>query len=394
MNKEWNCFPAFCTVPFFVASPRNYLFLVLCPGSLHLCFAPSTYLFWKVAVGVTEFPYIPVALTLLSIWFIKYTHGPLFENGFLFLRDAGTLLGMAALILFARPIIQGVVVGFRLSLLFRENDQLPFAPHRMFRAQKRAPKPQTLVYKKTGGLQLSLDLYPANSPYDRPCVLVIHGGGWDSGSNRQIDNLNYYLAHKGYHVAAINYRLAPAYCSPAPVEDLCDAVDLLKSRAGEFNINAHNLILLGRSAGGQVALLAAYTALKDNVRGVISFYAPADMVWGWSIPGNPLVLDSRAVMAAYIGGTCEALPDKFHASSPIEFVSRDSPPTLLIHGANDCMVSPKHSTRLKAKLEKYHVDHLLVTLPWATHGCDYNLYGPSGQISTYAIERFLEKHTK
>jgi acetyl esterase/lipase len=361
--------------------------------SLLVVVRAPTYRTWKLAVGITEFPYVPVLLTLLCIGITRFCCGTLFQGGFSFYRDAGTLAAIIALFLFMLPVFIAVVVAFRLSVKFRNNDRLAFAPHRMFKFQRRSPKPSTHVYKTVSGRDLELDLYLSPFKIDLPCVIVVHGGGWDSGNNKQLDHLNYYLAAKGYHVASINYRLAPASCNPAPAEDLADALGWLKHHAARFRINTGKFVLLGRSAGGQIALLAAYTALREQVKGVISFYAPADMVWGWSIPGNPLVLDSRAVMSAYIGGTCEDLPDKFHASSPIEFVTEKSPPTLLIHGSNDCMVSPRHSTRLIAELEKKKVEHLLVTLPWATHGCDFNLYGPSGQISTYAIERFLENIT-
>ena len=70
------------------------------------------------------------------------------------------------------------------------------------------------------------------------------------------------------------------------------------------------------------------------------------------------------------------------------------PPTLLVHGANDPLVWHKQSERLHAKLDELGVPNVFVSLPWATHAFDYNLYGPSGQLTTYSIEWFLAAVTK
>src|SRR5205085_8958681 len=98
------------------------------------------------------------------------------------------------------------------------------------------------------------------------------------------------LVEAGYNVASINYRLAPAYTYPAPIEDLQAVLAYLRSHATELSIDTNKLILLGRSAGGQIVLSAAYTLRDRAIKGVISFYGPADMVWGYANPTNPLVL--------------------------------------------------------------------------------------------------------
>jgi acetyl esterase/lipase len=59
-------------------------------------------------------------------------------------------------------------------------------------------------------------------------VVVIHGGGWDTGNRRQLPELNSWLARAGYAVASLDYRLAPEHAYPAPVEDVRDAIAFLK----------------------------------------------------------------------------------------------------------------------------------------------------------------------
>jgi dipeptidyl aminopeptidase/acylaminoacyl peptidase len=90
-----------------------------------------------------------------------------------------------------------------------------------------------------------------------------------------------------------------------------------------------------------------------------------------------------------IGGSPSEKPEAYAAASPINFVNATTPPTLLIHGGNDAIVWPQHSQLLAGRLRAADRPHLYLHLPWATHGCDANLSGPSGQLSLYAIERFL-----
>jgi acetyl esterase/lipase len=249
---------------------------------------------------------------------------------------------------------------------------------------------KTYTYYRDGNTHLALDFYPARTEVPAPCVVVVHGGSWSGGDSRQLPELNHRLALKGFHVAAINYRKAPAHKSPAAVEDVFLSLSYLMANAVRLKIDTGNIVLLGRSAGAQIALLAAYTAPPKSIKGVISFYGPADMVWGYSLPANPLVMDSRKVMSDYLGGSYEDVPDQYASSSATLAVSADAPPTLMIHGQNDPLVAYEHNTRLIDELKRHGVPYYLLTLPWATHGFDYTLHGPGGQLSTYAVEEFLQ----
>jgi acetyl esterase/lipase len=148
-------------------------------------------------------------------------------------------------------------------------------------------------------------------------------------------------------------------------------------------------VLLGRSAGAQLALLVAYTANDPAIRGVISFYGPTDFPYIYTHPTNPAVLDSDRVLKQFLGGGLEQAPATYDAASPVNFVGHDTPPTLLIHGGRDELVWPINSQLVAERLEAAGRPYVLLDLPWATHGCDFNFTGPCGQISTYAVERFL-----
>jgi acetyl esterase/lipase len=367
---------------------RLVLIIILLLISLLAIFKAPTYHLWLLAIGVAEFAWIFIVITLV-----------LLLGGFIPSKYqlTGTITGLIALMLFLSPIIRAWSEGRQLAAAVDHtfgrdpSAKLPFSFAAMITGNHFKDVPcQTFNYCSS----LHLDFYPSQSSGLKPCVIVIHGGSWSSGDSKQLPELNSYLANTGYHVAAVNYRLAPAFQSPLPVEDVYAAIDYLKTHAAELKIDTTKFVLLGRSAGAQIALLAAYKHPVPGLKGVIDFYGPADMVWGYSLPANPWVMDSRKVMENYLGGTYMAVPKNYFDSSPIEFVNKSTVPTLIIHGEHDVLVAYEHSTRLNKKLTANGIKHFFLSLPWATHGFDYNLNGPGGQLSTYTVERFLHYVTQ
>jgi acetyl esterase/lipase len=251
------------------------------------------------------------------------------------------------------------------------------------------------VYAARDELALALDLYrPARQAKDEtrephPCVVVVHGGSWHYGDSGQLPRLNRYLAARGYAVAAISYRLAPHFRFPAPRDDVLSAIEFLKANAAELGIDPRKIVLLGRSAGGHLALLAAYTADDPAIRGVIALYAPTDLLYGYDHPARKRIMDGIPLVENFLGGPPSTIRDRYAFASPTSHTTRDCPPTLLIHGGRDNLVAPAHSERLAERLKAAGCMCVYMNLPWATHGGDTNFTGPTGQVSTYAIERFL-----
>ncbi len=233
----------------------------------------------------------------------------------------------------------------------------------------------------------------------KPCVIVVHGGSWAGGDSRQLPELNSILANRGYHVASINYRLAPQYTYPAPVEDIQTALSYLCAPMPVNMLSTQpSLYYSAEVPAGRLRLSAAYTLHQPDIKGVIDFYGPADMVWGYANPTSKLVMDSRQIMADYLGGSYEQVPAQYIHSSATETVTAGTIPSLLIYGKNDPLVSPLHGVRLGILLDKLGVKHYDLYLPWATHAFDWTLNGPGGQLSTWSVLHFLEDvtgdHTK
>lgn len=315
-------------------------------------------------------------------------------------RRHATLLGMAAAALFLKPAWQAARLARPLPKRLREvfgdwtGDGYPaFTWRELFGAgESAAPSPSTIEFAPG----LPLDLYRPVTTGKRlsPCVIVIHGGGWDNGDRRQLPGLNHWLVQRGYAVAAISYRLAPAHRWPAQRDDALAAIAFLKARGPALGVDPARLVLLGRSAGGQIAQAVAYTARDPAIRGVVAFYAPSDLIFGYVNTHENDMLRSPTLMRQLLGGPPDRERAAYESASPIFHVTPDAPPTLLLHGVNDSIAWHRHSERLAERLAAQGVPHLNLLLPWATHAFDFNLRGPGGQLTRYALAWYLARVTE
>jgi acetyl esterase/lipase len=218
----------------------------------------------------------------------------------------------------------------------------------------------------------------------------------DDGTTRP---LNDHLARRGYAVASIDYRLAPESTWPAQRDDLLDAIAFLRARAPELNIDPQRFVLLGRSAGAQMATAGAYFARDAGIRGVVAIYPPTDMRRTWDVSTLPNELDHRINLAVWLGGTpTNAGAPNYDTASAVTLVTPEAPPTLILHGRLDVNVFHEQADRLASRLAAARVPHAVVSLPWAAHGFDLvGLIGfdtPGGQIATYAVDHFVSVVTR
>ncbi len=341
---------------------------------------------WRLAAVACSFGYLLAIVPVLAgVWlaYLPRVRGsPAFATGAL--AALGTLLLLQPCV---RASLIAVKLPQRLASQFGPVDMAlqPFTFSGLFKTWPAAAPKSTFVY--TG--RLKLDFYPAIGRTLAPCVIVIHGGGWDSGDRGQIPQLNNWLARAGYAVADISYRLAPEFTWPAQRLDVAAAVAYLKGHAAALAIDASRLVLLGRSAGGQIAEATAYAIHDPAIRGVVALYAPSDMRFAWTGGRPDDALNSPRLLQQLLGGTPETVGAVYENASGYFLANAGSPATLLVHGTLDTLASYKQSERMAARLEEKGVTHLLVTLPWASHALEYNLSSPSGQLTTYALAWFL-----
>lgn len=239
------------------------------------------------------------------------------------------------------------------------------------------------------GVPLHLNIYRPPQPGKYPGIVVIHGGGWQSGSPETNANFSRYMAARGYTVFAITYRYAPAYKFPAQLEDVRSALAFIQQKAAEYETDITRIALLGRSSGGQLAMLATYQQNPFPIRAVISYYGPSNLAQGYREPPTPDTLNVRYVLEAFLGGTPDQVPEQYAKASPINYVNRPVPPTLLVHGSRDNITRISFPRKLWQSLQASGNLAILLEIPWAEHAFDYIFNGPSNQLALYHTEGFL-----
>ncbi len=354
-------------------------------GLLTVFRAPD-WLDWRLTLVACGFGYaiavIPLAAGLLA-WFLPGGRGGA--------GVAAGIMGALGFALLVQPCAQAWLIGRalpgRLERRFGAAAVAgrPFTLAGLFRPW---PTPAPMSTWTYSGSQ-RLDFYPAMGRSPAPCVMVIHGGGWDSGDRGQIPQFNAWLARGGYAVADVSYRLAPDAVWPAQRDDVAAALAFVKAHAAAWGVDASRLVILGRSAGGQIAEACAYAFHDPALRGGVALYAPSDMrfAWKWGRPDD--ALNSPRLLRRFLGGTPETAGAAYDSASGILMVGPGSPPTLMLHGTIDTLVWNRHSVRLAARLTEAGVPNLFVSMPWATHALEYNLSSPSGQLTTYSVAWFL-----
>jgi acetyl esterase/lipase len=237
-------------------------------------------------------------------------------------------------------------------------------------------------------IQQTMDIYlPAKrSTSSTKTMIVIHGGGFNGGSK---EDLNLYLDALrprllDYAFFNINYRLAVDNLTlfPAQENDVKAVVDHIVGNAKNYSVSK-NIALLGISSGGLLALLQGYKYSSPvRAKAVISFFAPVDLRELYYHPVNPLV---PVVLLQVIGKTPEEDALIYADSSPVNFVSRTSPPTLMLQGGKDPLVDPGHTSLLIKKLTGNGVINQYVLYPAEGHGWT----GDNLEDSLSKIEMFL-----
>lgn len=306
------------------------------------------------------------------------------------------VLGLVTIALCLVPVVQGWRTATHEGVAFSLSDYFSLPS---------AGSPETVTYARPEGQLLKLDVWrppdegATAGPERRPAVVAVHGGGGVFGSRSDEAFWGEWLAEEGYVVFSIDYRLGPGMSLDATGDVKC-AVGWVKENAGRYGVDPDRIALMGRSAGGLLALLAAYTegdprlppscGVRDTgVGAVAAFYSLTDqtrfdeMQWPWWRPDLASSVEDSA------GFTGESVLER-RLASPTSHVDPGDPPTFLTHGGQDQWVPPEQSELLANRLEEAGVPHRLIELPGARHGFDAIWGGWSSQIVRHELVGFLE----
>jgi acetyl esterase/lipase len=206
------------------------------------------------------------------------------------------------------------------------------------------------------------------------------------------------------------------------VGDVKRAVAWMKANAALYGVDPERIILAGGSAGGHLALLAAYApdhprlTPRDvqgcdlSVRAVVSYYGPPDLravyertaqtrVIGLpkveiGLPGSATAkktMRDAGRLDILLGGHLHEVPAIYDLASPVAHVHAGCPPTLLIQGDLDCITPPEAACELHRRLTECGVPAINIIYPRTQHAFDLLLLhvSPPAQAALYEVERFL-----
>jgi acetyl esterase/lipase len=279
--------------------------------------------------------------------------------------------------------------------------QLPFALQSFDKALAHTsadpPGPQpgdvritrNIPFSKSDGVALSLDVYQPAGGGRFPILMQIYGGSWQAGAPASQEWFSRHFAQRGYVVFAIDYRHAPEWKWPEQIVDVRNALYWISAESPRFGADSSRIVVVGRSAGAQLAMRLAYQEGPSSIRAVVNFYGPVDLADGWRNPPQPDPLHVRGILEAFIGGPPDLKPEHYRHASPITYVSSSSAPTLSIYGARDHIVEARFGRMLDAALRKAGATSVLLELPWSEHSFDAVPSGMGRRISTHYTERFI-----
>lgn len=264
-------------------------------------------------------------------------------------------------------------------------------------------------YVPDGDAAQVLDIYFPETAADKPAPLLIwiHGGGWSGGSKAGMPYLG--QLSRGYVVASVEYRFSQKALFPAQIQDCQAAIRFLRASAKKYNIDTERIGVGGGSAGGHLAALVGTSGGKkafpliggnedqsDRVQAVCDIFGPTNF---WTVikqaeedknVKNIFKWNSGDPYSRLIGGGLGEDKAKCEAVSPVHYVSKDSPPFLILHGDHDALVPYAQSVELHELLTKAGVESTLQKLPKAGHG--------GAQFAQPAIAKltntFFDKHLK
>jgi pectinesterase len=226
-----------------------------------------------------------------------------------------------------------------------------------------------LEYGEAGGEKLLLDAHVPAREGPFPVAILVHGGGWTGRDKESPTDIVPVFAPVATNFTwfTLNYRLAPTNRWPACFEDVQTAIRWVKQHATEFNGDPNRIALLGYSAGGQLALLAAMSSTTGTpVQAVVGFAPPTDLAADAQRRGG---LDKWSSMTNLLGreslddGTVKLLAE----ISPINHVRPGLPPFLLVQGSADKTVAYDLTRNFQARLQAAGVSCDLLTLTNAQH---------------------------
>ena len=222
-----------------------------------------------------------------------------------------------------------------------------------------------------------MDIYvPKTDQKDYPVIVTVYGSGWKRNDRKATDyikrTLIQPLLESGFAVVSINHRSSSDAVFPAQIHDVKAVIRFIRARYNDFNLDTSFIGIAGYSSGGHFAALAGtssnkllngnvgnYLNYENHVNAVVDFYGPTDLNAFYDCPitdGKALTIEQKT----RVFGNVENISKKFELSNPINYIDKNTPPFLIIHGEKDKVVPVCQSKLLHEALLKSNIESELI----------------------------------
>ncbi|MFE4711523.1 alpha/beta hydrolase [Paenibacillus sp. NPDC056722] len=262
----------------------------------------------------------------------------------------------------------------------------------------------TQTYQVADGKELKALVYkPPIHTNKAPVIMYIHGGGWISGQASDLSSIMRWYADQGWLVVSVDYRLASdqyATWDKAPA-DVAYGLTWVSKHAEEWGGDNNRLIVMGDSAGGNLAVNLGWAAATNEAMQDITIPKPKAVIAGYPVVNPGYTYDygqkwwngqrPKDFTADYIGGSPKEHPERLSAISSLTYASPSAPPTLIVAAENDDFIPAQGTYEVVQKAKDMGVNITLRKFPSTHHGFDV-IPGTLGDMAKKSVvTQFLKE---
>jgi len=242
-----------------------------------------------------------------------------------------------------------------------------------------------------------LNIYTPLSKGPFPIIFLVHGGGWYTGdrSDRWLSCGLPFVQH-GFALVSIGYRLADEAVFPEPVEDVLKGIEYIEANGAEYRLDTARMGITGGSAGANIAAHACLW--RKGIKAAQLGCAPLDFAkykeqyaTGLSRVQSPYPEDDTSYESMFLGGSILELPEACRRANPANYLQKDAPYFLLIHGTGDLVVPCRQSIDFAEEVKRITGDEAraeLILIEGGDHDSPADFFEPRLKF----FKRYLGAH--